>query len=93
MSDKSQKLSVLSQLKQTSTPLSLPEISSLVADAVNERTLRRWLVAWVESSILERTGKKRGTRYSYNSDKNIKAVDSLINSEQQKSTPLFFCIL
>lgn len=88
MSDKSQKLSVLSQIKQASTPLSLPDISSLVADAVNERTLRRWLVAWVESGILERTGKKRGTRYVYNFDKNIKSSGNLKNSEQQ-SPPVF----
>ncbi len=90
MSDKSQKLSVLSQLKQASKPLSLPEISSLVADVVNERTLRRWLVAWVEAGVVERTGKKRGTRYSYNSNKNIKAMDSSINSDQQKPTPPVF---
>ena len=58
MSDKAQKMSVLSQLKQSSTPLSLPDISALIADAVHERTLRRWLVAWVDAGVLTRTGKK-----------------------------------
>ncbi len=42
-----------------------------MANAVNERTLRRWLVAWVEAGVLVRTGKKRGTRYAYLPDNNI----------------------
>jgi fido (protein-threonine AMPylation protein) len=91
MSVKSQKISVLSQLKQANTPLSLPEISTLIADAVNERTLRRWLVAWVEVGVLKRTGKKRGTRYSYLSDESLlnkSLIDgSLIN---KKPTPPLF---
>lgn len=63
MSTNSKKLAVLSQLKNTRSPLSLPEISVLMADALPERTLRRWLAAWVESGVLQRTGQKRGTRY------------------------------
>lgn len=58
-------MSVLGKLKQNTLPLSLPEISELITNEVHERTLRRWLVSWVESGMLERTGKKRGTRYAY----------------------------
>lgn len=81
ISDKSQKVSVLSQIKQSDVPLSLPEVSALVADAINERTLRRCLVAWVEAGVLQRTGKKRGTRYAYVPDNNF--------NKEKHSPPLF----
>lgn len=69
MSNLSKKMAVLSQLKQTRSALSLPEISALIAHTVPERTLRRWLRLWLGMGILQRTGQKRGTRYSYFSDK------------------------
>ena len=65
MSNKKQKISVLARLKQSKKALSLPEISALMGDTINERTLRRWLVAWVEAGAIKRSGKKRGTRYAY----------------------------
>jgi len=85
MSDKSQKMSVLSQLKQASLPLSLPEISALVVGAINERTLRRWLVSWVEAGVLARTGKKRGTRYAYISDQKVLDVDNIDKNAKHSS--------
>ena len=65
MSDKKQKVSVLARLKQSKKALSLPEISALMGDIINERTLRRWLVASVEAGVIKRSGQKRGTRYAY----------------------------
>jgi len=85
MSAKSQKMSVLNQLKQVGLPLSLPDISALVMDAINERTLRRWLVAWVEAGVLARTGKKRGTRYAYISDQKVLDVGNI--DKNTKHTP------
>ena len=88
MSAKSQKMFVLNQLKQVGLPLSLPDISTLVVDAINERTLRRWLVAWVEAGVLVRTGKKRGTRYAYISDQKVLDIDNFNNSTiNTKHTP------
>lgn len=65
MDKKAQKLSLLNQLKLAQAPVSLPQLMELSAHAIAERTLRRWLVAWVEQGIVERTGKKRGTLYRY----------------------------
>lgn len=63
MSNNTKKLAVLSQLKSAQSAISLPEISTLMADTIPERTLRRWLATWVESGVIERSGKKRGTKY------------------------------
>ena len=72
MPQKNQKMAVLSQLKQSTKPLSLPELSILLNNTIAERTLRRWLVSWVESGEVIRTGKKRGTRYQISSTQNNK---------------------
>jgi len=79
----SKKVAVLSQLKGTSAALSLPQISELIDHAIPERTLRRWLFAWVESGVLKRNGKKRGTRYQY-----IRQ-----NKSSEKDTPEFLNFL
>ena len=71
MLKKSEKVAVLSQLKRTSSMLSLAEISILMANAIPERTLRRWLAEWVQSGLVQRIGKKRGTRYQYISNENF----------------------
>ena len=65
MSQNTKKLNLLHQLKIANTPLSLPELSTLTANAIPERTLRRWLVAWVNEGVIERLGQKRGTRYQF----------------------------
>jgi len=70
MPTQDQKLAVLNQLKSSAKPLSLPEISIGLNNLIAERTLRRWLVAWVESGDVIRTGKKRGTRYQYATNPN-----------------------
>ncbi len=71
MPENPKKMIVLSQLKRASSMLSLPKISLLIANAIPERTLRRWLAEWVKSGVIQRTGKKRGTRYQYIFDENI----------------------
>ena len=65
MNQNTKKLSLLNQLKMANTRLSLPELSTLTANAIPERTLRRWLVAWVNEGVIERSGQKRGTRYQF----------------------------
>jgi len=66
-SRQSLKTALLGQLKQAGAALSLPEIYQMIDGAVAERTLRRWLVAWVDEGVLLRTGKKRATRYQFHS--------------------------
>lgn len=63
MNQKAKKLNLLTQLKNAQFPLSLPELSTLSANAIPQRTMRRWLTSWVEQGIIERTGQKRGTKY------------------------------
>jgi Fic family protein len=62
MADKKQKLQVLAYLRQQTQFCSLSDIRAQIND-VPERTLRRWLVSWVESGLLERKGKGRATQY------------------------------
>ena len=81
MKETSEKVAVLSQLKQASSALSLPEISLLIEHRIPERTLRRWLVAWVEAGELIRTGQKRGTRYQF------------IVNKKEETSPLFLAFL
>lgn len=56
------------QNNQTFSLPALKESLAALALEVPERTLRRWLVQWCESSQLTRTGQKRGTRYQFNSN-------------------------
>ena len=65
MSQTTKKLNLLNQLKIAKTPLSLPDLATLTANVIPERTLRRWLVSWVNEGIIERSGQKRGTRYQF----------------------------
>ncbi|EGG93169.1 hypothetical protein IMCC1989_1617 [gamma proteobacterium IMCC1989] len=67
MADKKQQLQVLAYLRQQAQFCSLSDIRAKMDD-VPERTLRRWLVAWVDSGLVERQGKGRATQYrSYES--------------------------
>jgi len=54
---------VFSLLKNSSTPLSLTEISRRINGEAPPRTLRRWLSAWVAEGAIERLGTGRATRY------------------------------
>lgn len=90
MSNDTQKLAVLSQLKSTQSPISLPELSALMADTIPERTLRRWLVAWVDSGVIKRTGKKRGTRYQLI---NRALINSIADPAGEYESPITFRFL
>ena len=68
MSNISKEMAVLTFLEGENQPLGLPEILDRLHERyvfVAERTLRRWLHGWVEAGLLQRTGKKRGTRYQW----------------------------
>jgi len=54
---------VFSLLKNSSTPLSLAEISRRISGEAPPRTLRRWLSAWVAEGAIEQLGTGRATRY------------------------------
>lgn len=65
MAHKSNKLAALAVLKQAAEPVG---ISMLVArlGPVPPRSLRRWLNAWVDQGVIEKSGQGRTTRYRYN---------------------------
>ena len=56
---------VFSLLKNSSTPLSLTEISRRINGEAPQRTLRRWLSAWAAEGAIERLGTGRATRYQH----------------------------
>ena len=58
-----EKMAVMGALKAQQYPISLRELKRLTESKVADRTLRRWLVAWVEQGVVHRTGKKRSTQY------------------------------
>ena len=64
MAHKSQKLTALSVLKQSADPISISTLSSSLG-SVPQRTIRRWLNAWVDKGNVEKMGKGRATRYRY----------------------------
>ncbi len=68
MCKKDEKVAVLVFIRQKNSALSLPEILQELEFDLAERTLRSWLVSWVEDGTLQRTGKKRGTRYRWNAE-------------------------
>ena len=90
MSTNTKKLAVLSQLKKAQSPLSLPEISVLMAGTIPERTLRRWLAVWVESGVLQRTGQKRGTHYQLI---NSTLIDGIADPAGKYKSPLTYTFL
>ena len=65
MNHKTLKQRVLNYIQSLKSDFSLPELKTSFNDEVSERTLRRWLVQWVEEGLLIRTGQKRATRYQY----------------------------
>ena len=65
MAKSSQKSAVLTLLRQASGPLSLNEIATKINWDVSDRTLRRWLVGWVASQAVRKTGSGPATVYQY----------------------------
>jgi Fic family protein len=64
MAHKLQKLVALSVLKQSADTISASVLASRLG-SVPQRTLRRWLNAWVEEGVIEKSGEGRATRYRY----------------------------
>ena len=56
-------VAVLERLAGQPDALSLPELMSLLPAGLAERSVRRWLAELVAEGRVERTGRKRGTRY------------------------------
>jgi Fic family protein len=57
---------VRAALRRSESPLTTSDLLTVIDGAVTDRTLRRWLVSWVEEGRVIKTGKKRGARYQWN---------------------------
>ncbi len=56
-------MAVLDLLKAQKAPVSLKELITQLGSDYSERTVRRWLAAFVSDGAIEKTGKKRAARY------------------------------
>jgi len=65
MAHKSQKLAALAVLKQAAEPVGISMLAARLG-SVPPRSLRRWLKAWVEQGVIEKSGQGRATSYRYN---------------------------
>ena len=63
MHPRDQKQAVLHQLIQELDPLSLRDLLEKLGGGYAERSVRRWLAEMVEEGLVEKLGRKRGTRY------------------------------
>jgi Fic family protein len=64
MAQKITKLAVLAVFKQAAEPVGISMLAARLG-SVPPRTLRRWLNAWVEQGVIEKSGQGRATRYRY----------------------------
>jgi fido (protein-threonine AMPylation protein)/DNA-binding transcriptional ArsR family regulator len=64
MAHKSKKLAALAILKQLAEPVGISMLAARLGP-VPARSLRRWLNAWVEEGVIEKSGQGRATRYRY----------------------------
>ena len=70
MSDKSNKMAVLSVFGQKKGALPLSQILELLKPNCSERTVRRWLADLASQGVLEKLGKKKGMLYQLARPKN-----------------------
>ena len=102
MAKKIERENALSLLRQSPRPLSLSAIAEGLNHTVPDRTLRRWLIEWVQQGQLQRTGVGRATRYQYTyhnqsqwSDSNANAASEFyirepLNDSPDTKAPLLF---
>jgi Fic family protein len=64
MTHKSQKLAALAVIRNSAEPVGISQLAPRVGP-VPERTLRRWLMRWVQEGLIDKSGKGRATRYRY----------------------------
>ena len=64
MAHKSKRLAALAVLKQIAEPVGISMLAARLG-SVPPRSLRRWLNAWVEQGVIEKSGQGRATRYRY----------------------------
>lgn len=63
MRSEQKKMAVLEALRQEAEAVSIKELISKLGDGYVERTVRRWLDQMVKEGLVEKTGKKRSTKY------------------------------
>ncbi len=74
------KQTILGYLKQLNKPVTLAEIAKFIQDVVSKRTLRRWLVSWVDAGIIAKIGKTRFSQYRYIHPETEKLTASFLSS-------------
>lgn len=65
MKERSTQQIVQAVLQRSLTPVNTATLLEAVEGKVTDRTLRRWLVRWMDEGLVKRTGQKRGTRYQW----------------------------
>jgi Fe2+ or Zn2+ uptake regulation protein/voltage-gated potassium channel Kch len=104
MNLRDRKMAVLRLLGEEAEPIGLPDLLYKLGEHVKERSVRRWLQLLVEEGVVQKIGRKRGTKYlvAKGSDRHTIAfsdaerrnISSCFSSEsqgviEQVSKPLF----
>jgi fido (protein-threonine AMPylation protein) len=63
MSLRDNKMAILRQLGLESEPISLPELMLRLGKEFKERSVRRWISLLVQEGVVNKIGRKRGTKY------------------------------
>lgn len=84
MADKKEKSQILAYLRQRAQFCRLSDILGTFP-GIPERTLRRWLIAWVEAGIVERKGRGRATQYCYREPRHSLGFLSHLDSDLKAS--------
>lgn len=84
MSKVQQKAAVLNRLKEQKSPISLPELLEGLELNYTSRTVRRWIDAWIKKGIVQKKGKKSGTRYFVVGKQLSEPANIYFSSESEK---------
>lgn len=87
MSKNSRKLAVLKNLEACSGSVSIHELVAMLGEGYPERTVRRWLIEFVELGLVEKNGQKRSTKYRLTT-KVTPSANQVV--ERQQRWPDFF---
>ena len=75
---------MLAYLKQSNNPVSLSKISDFIDGMVTDRTLRRWLVNWVDEGVISKIGTTRSSQYIYVRNNIVKPLEASFLSSVPK---------
>lgn len=96
MTQRNKKVAILRQLGQESDPISLPDLMEKLGEGFSSRTVRRWLAELAKEGVIEKLGRKRGTKYAiiqgkYSSNVEVSGCFSSFSAAaiQRASLPIF----